>query len=163
MIRRRPVFFFLTLMLAFTCGAIAQRIPRGPRGPGPERVEQFKKIRMMEVLKLDEETSVRFFSRYNKEQELIRDLTSKRNDVIDQLGNLTKTSASDAEYDKNFKNLRDIEDQMREARIKYWDSLSEILTKKQLGEYIVFERNFFRDLRDLMREMQENRMGRGRQ
>jgi hypothetical protein len=75
---------------------------------------------------------------------------------------LAKTSASDAEYDKNFKDLRNVEDQVHEARMKYWDSLSGVLTKKQLAEYMAFERNFFRDLRDLMREMQENRMGRGR-
>jgi Spy/CpxP family protein refolding chaperone len=117
---------------------------------------------MMEVLKLDEETSVRFFARYDKEQELIRSLTAKRNRTIDQLENLTATPASDAEIDKYFKELRDVEDQVHEARIKYWDSLSEILTKKQLAEYVAFERNFFRDLRDLMRETQENRMGRGR-
>jgi len=162
MIHRRPCFLLLTLVLVFTCAAVAQRIPRGPRGPGPERVEQFKKIRMMEVLKLDEETSVRFFARYDKEQELIRSLTAKRNRTIDQLENLTATPASDAEIDKYFKELRDVEDQVHEARIKYWDSLSEILTKKQLAEYVAFERNFFRDLRDLMRETQENRMGRGR-
>jgi len=159
MIHRRPCLLVLGLMLIFTSGAVAQR---GPRGPGPERVEQFKKIRMMEVLKLDEETSVRFFARYDKEQELIRSLTSKRNDIISQLENLAKTSASDAEYDKNFKDLRNVEDQVHEARMKYWDSLSGVLTKKQLAEYMAFERNFFRDLRDLMREMQENRMGRGR-
>jgi len=162
MIHRRPCFLLLTLVLVFTWAAVAQRIPRGPRGPGPERVEQFKKIRMMEVLKLDEETSVRFFARYDKEQELIRSLTAKRNRTIDQLENLTATPASDAEIDKYFKELRDVEDQVHEARIKYWDSLSEILTKKQLAEYVAFERNFFRDLRDLMRETQENRMGRGR-
>jgi Spy/CpxP family protein refolding chaperone len=162
MIHRKPWLFLLGLTLVFTSGVLAQRGPRGPRGPGAERVEQFKKIRMMEVLKLGEETSVRFIARYDKQQELIRDLASKRNDVIDQLEQLTKSSASDAEYEKAFKELRVVEDQVHEARAKYWDSLSEILTKKQLAQYTVFERNFFRDLRDIMRETQENRMGRGR-
>ena len=159
MIDRKPWLLVLGVMFVYASGAVAQRVPRGP---GPERVEQFKKIRMMEVLKLDEETSVRFFLRYEKEQELIRSLTAQRNDIVDQLERLTKTSASDGEYDKSFKELRNVEDQIHEARMKYWDSLSEILTRKQLAEYTVFERNFFRDLRDLMREMQENRMRRGR-
>ena len=159
---RRLRISLLIVVMVFTCGAVAQRIPRGPRGPGPERIEQFKKIRMMEVLKLDEETSVRFFARYDKQQELTRTLTARRNDVIDHLESLTKSAAPDAEYGKAFKDLRDVEDQMHEARVQYWDSLAEILTKRQLAEYTVFERNFFRDLRDLMREMQENRMGRGR-
>ena len=162
MIHRKPWLMLLGLALVFTSGALAQRGPRGLMRPGPERVEQFKKIRMMEVLNLDEETSVRFFARYDKEQKLIRDLTSQRNDIIDRLEQLTKGSAPDAEYDKAFKELRDVENQVHEARIGYWDSLSDILTKKQLAEYTVFERNFFRDLRDIMREMQENRMGRGR-
>ena len=40
-------------------------------GPGPrpyERVEQWKKVRMIEMLDLNEEQSVRFFARMNDHQ-----------------------------------------------------------------------------------------------
>ena len=135
--------------------ALGQEMPM--RGPAMERVEQFKKIRMMEVLKLDEETSLRFFVRYNKFQEGVREITGKRDGLIDQLAALRKSNASDAEFEKVFKELTTVEGKIAEERAKFLQELKGVVSTKQIAEYIVFERNFNRQLFQLVREMAQER------
>ncbi|MBI3003860.1 MAG: hypothetical protein HYY49_00405 [Ignavibacteriales bacterium] len=139
--------------------AIGQDLPM--RGPARERVEQFKKIRMMEVMKLDEETSIRFFARYNKHQDSIKDITAKRDELIDQLAALRKSDGADSEYERVFKELQSIESQIVGERSKFLQDMKGVVSARQVAEYIVFERNFNRQLMQLMREMAQER-GRGR-
>ena len=65
------------------------------RGRGAERLEQYKKLRLMEVLKLDEETSLKFFARYNRQRDELADLNQKRNGLLDELAKLRRDNASD--------------------------------------------------------------------
>lgn len=148
------------LILAGT--AVAQdQMPM--RGPGAERLEQFKKLRMMETLKLDEQTSLKFFARYNKQQDDLRALNEKRNGYIDELQALQRQEAPDAEFQKVLDKLRDLVKPAVEIREKFLDDIASILTPKQQAEYVVFERNFIQNVREIMREMQQqNRMRMGR-
>lgn len=127
------------------------------RGPGAERVEQFKKLRLMEELKLDEATSIKFFARYNNHQEELRKLNVQRNRIIDELQGLRRRNASDAEYEKALGELKALADPAVELRVKFFNEISEVLTPKQVAEYVIFERNFVQNLREIMREMQQQR------
>ena len=129
------------------------------RGPAAERIEQFKKIRLMEELKLDEATSIKFFARYNSHQEELRKLNQKRNDIIDELQILRRRDVSDAEYEKTLQELKALADPAVELRVKFLNEISEILSPKQVAEYVIFERNFVQNLREIMREMQQQRRG----
>ena len=146
---------FSALIVFVFSSALGQEMPL--RGPAMERVEQFKKIRMMEVLKLDEESSLRFFARYNKFQEGLREITVKRDGFIDQLAALRKSNAGDGEYEKVFKELTSVEGKMAEERSKFLQELKGVVSTKQIAEYIVFERNFNRQLFQLVREMAQER------
>jgi hypothetical protein len=127
-----------------------------------ERVEQFKKIRLMDALKLDEETSIRFFAKYNKHQETMRDINMKREGMIDQLQALRKSGSSDAELEKVIKELIGMDAKVTEARTKFLDDLKTVLSVKQIVDYLVFERNFLQNIRQLMQEFtQERRQGLG--
>ena len=132
--------------------------PMPMRGPGAQRLEQYKKLRMMEVLKLDETTSLKFFARYNRFQEDLRSLNEKKNGYIDELQSLRRQDASDAEYQRVLEKLRALGKPAIEIRENFLDEISSILTPKQVAEYVVFERNFVQNVREIMREMQQNRM-----
>ena len=144
------------LMLASL--AFAQEEPMPMRGPGAQRLEQYKKLRMMEALKLDETTSLKFFARYNKQAEDLRALNEKRNGYIDELQSLRRQDAPDAEYQQVLDKLRGLVKPAIEVREKFLDEISSILTPKQVAEYVIFERNFVQNVREIMREMQQNRM-----
>ena len=149
---------FVLVSAAVASLALSQDAP--PPGPGRalERVEQFKKIRLMEVLNLDEQNSIKFFARYNKYQEQLRDLRKKQVVALGEVQALRKSKAADAEYDKTIDELVSLEHQINEAKSKYVDELKQVLTGKQLAEYLVFEMRFQQNLRELAREFPRNRM-----
>jgi hypothetical protein len=140
-------------------GAAQRRSPGdGPmRGPGAERVEQFKKLRLMEVLDLDEETSIKFFVRYNKHAETVRDIRTKQMKLFREIQSLRRSNAGDGEYGKVLKELLQLESQLNEARQAYINELSGVLTQKQLAEYVVFEVRFQQNLRELLQDVQRER------
>lgn len=140
--------------MSFT--AVAQD-QRPMRGPGGQRVEQLKKLKMQEAMALDEETSVRFFARYNEHQEDLRKVGRKRAEAIDELELLVRKNAPDTEIDAKLKDVVKVEREVAEVRQRFFDKLGDILTKQQIARYVVFERNFNQDLRDLMRESAQER------
>ena len=137
--------------------AVAQENQAPAPGRALERVEQFKKIRLMEVLNLDEQSSIKFFARYNKHQELLRDLRQKQVQALGRVQSSRKAKAADVEYDKIVEELLSLENRATEAKSKYIDELKQVLSSKQLAEYLVFETRFQQNLRDLVRDMPRNR------
>jgi hypothetical protein len=59
---RKLGFLFFSSFLVFA--QIKAQDPLPTRGPAAERIEQYKKIRLMEEVQMNEETSIRFFARY---------------------------------------------------------------------------------------------------
>jgi len=130
------------------------------RGPARERLEQWRKVRIMEALKMDEETSIRFFSRYNKHLQAMREINQERNAMVDQLQAMGRSGATDAEFQKIIERLMKTEDQSMKAREAFLDEVKPILTPKQIGAYIVFERNFKRNVGEVIKELTQERMDR---
>jgi len=133
------------------------------RGPGAERIEQFKKVRLMETLKLDEETSIRFFARYNKYIESLHAIQKDHNALIDQLQNQVKENAGNSDLEQTIKDIEMSEEKIAETRAKFLEELKEVISVKQIGEYVVFERNFNKNLREIMQDMAKGRWNRPRQ
>lgn len=158
----RFLMFALGGVIMLGSARAQQEDPQTPPilGPGAQRVEQLKKVRMMEVLKLDEETWIRFFSRYNKYQDELREIARRREEVVRGMASLRKTGAGDSELEKAIQDLRAVDGRWLEARDRYWKELRGILSVKQLADYLLFENNFNRYLRELMRETQRERMQR---
>ena len=144
--------------------SVAQRRGGAPdqdsmRRPGAERVEQFKKLRLMEVLELDEEASIRFFARYNKHEAAVREIRQKQLGFIQQIQSLRRSQAPDADYQRVLGELRALEQRLSETKLRYMDELTDVLTQKQVAEYIVFEIRFQQNLREILRDMQQERGG----
>jgi len=151
---RKFVYVLAGLVSIFVTVA-AQDAQTPVQGKAAERVEQFKKIRIMEVLGLDEQASIKFFARYNKNLEMMKDLRQKQVQALARIQNLRKDKASDNDYATVVSELRSLEDQVSQTKSKYIDDLKDVLTNKQLAEYLVFELRFQQNLRDLVRDVQQ--------
>ncbi len=121
--------------------------------PALERVESLKKVRMMEALKLDENQSVKVFARYNNHREMMHALENESRGLFDKLDSQIQAGASDAEFNQTFAALLDIDRKKTEMRTKFINDLRDVLTTKQIAEYVAFERNFARDLREAVRDV----------
>ena len=157
--------YFLFVLMAACVGPLALHAQHNRAGavqrPAMERVESLKKVRMMESLKLDENQSVKLFARYNNHREMMHALENESKDLFDKLESQIKANASDAEFNQTFNALFDLDRKKFEARSKFINDLRDVLTTKQVAEYVAFERNFARDLRQAVRdvrmESQKNR------
>ena len=150
----------IVLILSASQASLVAQDPLPLEGPAAERIEQYKKIRLMDFLKLDEETSIRFFARYNRFVEDLKALNQKKNSYIDELQILVRRDASEGEFRNVFDQLDALGGEMMTLRRQYMGEMSELLPTKKVAAYIVFERNFYRNLRDLLREAQKDRSGR---
>ena len=151
--------------MLFCCAVLALNFaaaqPRwGERGkwPASDRVESYKKVRMLEVLRLEEDQSVKFVARYNKHSETMHGFEKERNSIVDKLNNQAGGNAKDAEYDETFQSLLELDKKVSGERLHFLDELKEVLSRKQVAEYIVFERNFAQELRQAIRDVQKERM-----
>ncbi|HTX19475.1 MAG TPA: hypothetical protein VMG34_12540 [Bacteroidota bacterium] len=153
--------YFATMLLAalvFSTGTVMAQPRGGNRGPWPDRIESYKKVRMLEALKLDEEHSVKFVTRYDTHQDVMREYDKERNELIDRLDSLARADAADNAFDEVYAGLLEIDKKIADERQNFLNQLKEILSNKQIAEYIVFERNFIRELRQAVRDVQRDRI-----
>ncbi len=152
------ILFVLFLALSITAQDFP---PKHQRGEGPRgRIEQLEKIKLLETLDLDEETSVRFFSRRNDFKEEHKEIINKRDEILLEIElNLQKERTSDEfDYQSALNNLSDIEKRIIKHREVFISSLKDILTIEQIAKFVVFESKFMREVRDaLMRRRGFNR------
>ena len=153
-------FVFIVMLVIFSNLISQDQLPM--RGPAAERIEQFKKVRLMEVLKMDEETSIRFFARYTKYAETLRTIQKDHNILIDQLQELSKSDANNSDIERVIKDIGMSEEKIAETRSKFLEQLKDVISIKQVAEYVVFERNFNKNLREIMRDIAKERWNRQR-
>ena len=154
---RRTTLFVPLLISGAVSLAFSQ--PGGPPGDqrGWERIEQLRKVRMIEMLDLSESQSVRFFARLKEHDAARQDLMKQRNESLDKIERLVRNHADSTEYAPLFSEVQGIDSRMVTERKKFFDSLSDILSIEQQGKFLVFERRFDRELRDAFREAQRRR------
>jgi len=129
-----------------------------PQRPAYDRIESYKKVRMLESLKLDEDQSAKFLTRYNKHSEAMHAFEKERNELVDKLDEQSKANAVDDDYNQTFNLLLDIDKKISGERQHFLTELKEVLSNKQIAQYIVFERNFAQELRQMVRDIQRERM-----
>jgi hypothetical protein len=135
-------------------------MPDEERGPGPERLERFKKMRLIEVLKLNEEESVRFFAKQSAHEDKIHELMKTRNEMLDDLQGIVKEKGDAKELQKLSDQVLGIDLKVFTERQRFQDEVRKSLTPEQFATFLIFERNFGRQVRDAMDEMRR-RSGRG--
>ncbi|MGA9364477.1 MAG: hypothetical protein WBW16_08930 [Bacteroidota bacterium] len=158
-------FKFLAIFLPLLLVQAVFTQPFQRQGPGPpgmpgermRRIEQFKKVRLMEVLQLDDQESVRFFNRYGKFEEEVRGLERERNAIIDDLDSLVKQDEKPEAYQKDFDDLIALGQKVADARARFYKDVQGVLTPQQAAKLVVFERDFGRELREMIQDVQRER------
>ncbi len=119
-----------------------------------KKYEQLEKIKLLEILNLDEESSIKFFVRRNQSREKIHQLINDLNTVYSELETLLETEKESKSkyYDLLIEKALSIDKKIIEEKYYSLKSLSDILTKEQIAKVILFDRNFKKDVRNLLLE-----------
>ena len=117
-----------------------------------EKLEQLEKIKLIESLDMDEDTSIRFFARRNESKREIQELEKKTEDIIFELEKSFNTG--DKNQDENQKQLISEMLKNRESieikRNQFINSLDDILSTEQIAKLIVFEKKFRDEIRNVL-------------
>lgn len=156
---------YTLLFLALTSIFLSRQLKAQPFQPDDrkpfERIEHFKKVRLIEILDMKEEQSVRFFARLNEHDNTRREILKEKMDVLDRIERLARNHADPKEFEKLFPDVSMSNAKLLQEDEKFFGSLSDILSAEQRGKYLLFERRFERELREAMRDVQRKRMRMG--
>ncbi len=116
------------------------------------KLEQLEKIKLIDALELDEETSIRFFARRNQSRKDIDELEKKSDNILIQLENTLKDNDPKlADKQKNLiVDLLKTRQQIVTEKQKFIDSLSDILSSGQVARLLVFEKRFREEIRNVL-------------
>ncbi|MCX7797336.1 MAG: hypothetical protein N2249_01790 [Melioribacter sp.] len=149
----------LIFIIAIYCASNMYSQPEGgmpgkkfmPDGKALRKIEQLEKSKLIELLNLDENTSIRFFAKRNEHFQKVRTLFDEREKIINELKNsLDENKGNDNFYKEQVNKLLENEDKMVNERESYYKSLSSILTPQQLAKLAVFEFMFRKELAHTM-------------
>lgn len=153
-------FALIAVLVLSPCFVAAQPM----RGEGPlamERIEQLKKVRMIEALDLTEDQSIRFFARLNEQNKVKEDLHQRKMAALDKLERLVRNEVDDDEYRKIFPEVTEIDKEIQAHDERFFAGLTNILSEDQRARYLLFERQFQRELQDALQTIQRRRHGPG--
>ena len=145
------------ILVLLTVAAATGQPMREPGSRPSERVEQWKKLRMIEMLDLTEEQSIRFFARLNEHEKQKKELMKKKGDALDKIDRLIRIEAADEEFGEVFAEISSVNGNLVQLQNNFFEGLQEILTTEQRGKLLLFERHFDRQLRNAVRELHRRR------
>ncbi len=138
------------LLIGHSLIAQPQRRSERPGRLPRERIEEFKKLKLIEVVDLEEELAVRFFAKYNKHEKKQQAVHREMKETVDRIEKMLQENAGEAEFEKAFARLQELERKIDGERQRFLDELRQILTVQQVGKLIVFERNFAKRIQEIM-------------
>ncbi len=122
-----------------------------------EKFEQLEKIKIIETLELDEETTLRFFSRRAEHKKQQDEIHFNIQQKIDNLDVILKSgnAVTDEEIQSNIAEINTLQLQFEKNRADFINSLSDIMSYEQISKLIIFEKQFRNEVRKLI--MKERR------
>ncbi|MFZ0453272.1 MAG: hypothetical protein WCE54_13835 [Ignavibacteriaceae bacterium] len=117
-----------------------------------EKIEQLEKIKIIEALKMDEQTTLKFFARRTEFRDKLKDLMGKENDLLDKMDNFIKSSKdkNNSKYQGLIDQYSDLEQKMFDAKQSFITSLPDILSQEQIAKFLVFQRQFREEVREIL-------------
>jgi len=117
-----------------------------------DKLIQLEKIKLIESLDMDEETTLKFFSRRNELQNKIDKLTERADKIITQMEIIFKAGKvyTEAELKSLVKEANTINIEIAQTKSDFINSLDDILTTEQIAKLIIFERRFKDELKRAM-------------
>lgn len=126
-------------------------------GPAYEKIQQLRRIKLIEALDLDEETAIRFFARENEFRKAHKEVEKNRDQAIGALNDLISQNVSDEALLKGVENVQKIDVEFQNKRYEFVRGLSDILTVKQIAQFVVFDQKFMKEVRSIIDSIRERR------
>ena len=117
-----------------------------------ERFEELEKIKLIESLQLDEETTLRFFARQSAHKSEQKEIQKQIQTNIDELETIFESgrAVTEAEIQLEIDDINTLQLQFENNRIEFINSLYDIFTVEQVAQLIIFEKRFRNEVRRMI-------------
>ncbi len=122
-----------------------------------QKMEELKKIKLIEILQMNEEASLKFFSRRSEHMKKIEGFNEAGKSKIDQIDELLKDK-NEPMLKKAIDEYLQIQESIIKERQNFFKSVSDILTTEQMGKLVVFEERFRSELSGLLFKERNKRL-----
>ena len=147
----KRIILIISLLLLTSLVLVGQgRHRMGPPPHAGGRLAQLEKIKLIEFLDMDEETTLKFFARREAFHENRKEIFNKRAELLDELREMVIDDEDNSNYQALINQIYEYEEKLFTQRKEFFDSLSDILTQKQIASLIIFEDRFRREIRDIL-------------
>jgi hypothetical protein len=120
-----------------------------------DRIEELKRLKMLEELNLSEEESAKFLTKYVNFRKQMKEIEKERSGLLNDLDGLMKSSAKEPDLLKKIEEIESIDQKMFNNRKGFIQGLRSIISIEKSAKYILFERNFQRELQSILRDAQK--------
>lgn len=141
----------LLLLVSFTV-VFGQKDSKKSNRHFSKKFEELQKIKLIEILDLDEESTLKFFARRNAHNNNVEEIKKEEEQIILKMEELVKKEGSIEQYEKLLNELINNENNLLKERISFIKSLNDILTKEQIIKMVLYERRFREDVKKLLIE-----------
>jgi len=147
----KVLFFTLILMIVVSLQSLSQIHDRPPQHMR-DKLNQLEKIKLIEALEMNEETTLRFFSRRSEHQTKMEKLNERADEIITQMEVIFKAEKvyNEAELKSMIEEANTIHTVIMQEKSDFINSLDDILTTEQIAKLIIFERRFKDELKRAM-------------
>lgn len=147
MIHRILIAIYFIIIISVT--SFAQ--PMGKMRPF-QKMEELKKIKLIEILEMNEETSLKFFTRRSEHMKRIELLNESGRIKIDQIDEMIKSrkDKNDPALKKSIDEYLQNQENIIRERQSFFKTVSDILTTEQLAKLVVFEERFRNEVSGLL-------------
>ncbi|MBM2815811.1 MAG: hypothetical protein HW421_2573 [Ignavibacteria bacterium] len=136
----------LIVLISFlSYSAMAQPGPGGERAL--ERIETMRKIKLLEILKLDEAASDKFISKFTTYENNIKEKRDQIDDLSEELANTLRSHGSKEEITKKSEKLLQLQEELQKLFMDKLKAMRSILNEEQYAKFLIFENNFPKELR----------------
>ncbi len=122
-----------------------------------ERIQQLKKIRLIDILQLDEASAEKFFARYNQYQKPIDDARASLKEAVADLEKNVQSN-SGKEYSRKSDLVIEKQNALANAISERLKVMKSILTEEQYAKFVVFENNFAGQLQKMLMERKKRKL-----
>ena len=115
-----------------------------------ERLKTYKKIMLMEKLSMNEEQSIKFFSRYAEHEELIKQAKGELDQAVEMLEQVVESGKTDNEKAMQLVFEKDIA--LKKVIVERIKAMKNVLSEKQYGKYVVIEYKLIDDVKKAIKK-----------
>lgn len=143
---KTTILFLILLILPATYSQDMMKMHKGRIN----KLEQLERLKLIDVLNLNEETTLRYFARQKKFRNQMEEYKKEGKKLLKKMRYLIKNGDKKNELKSTTNNYLVLGEKIANKKTEFIKSLSDILTEKQIAKLLVFEMKFKEDIRGLL-------------